>query len=127
MRISSATVTLAGVALTGSVGITDLSVNGQTQADVFALSGASGVLAYDRGGASMRIVFTALREFPTAAALEQFILSHFGALTKSGALVFTVSGTSYTASTAVVDSLSFGEPAGLILPVSYSITCSPLL
>ena len=127
MRISSATVTLAGVALTGDVGITGLSINGQTVIDAFALSGAAAGQVHDRGGAMMRVQFTAVREFASDTLLEQFALSHFGTLTKSGALVFTVSGTSYTASTAAVESVSIGEPVGLLLPITYSITCSPLL
>ena len=127
MRISSATVTLAGVALTGDVGITRLSINGQHVAGVFGGVGASAVKVAGRGNSSMSIAFTAVREFASDAALEQFALSHFGTLTKSGALVFTVSGTSYTASTAAVESVSIGEPVGLLLPITYSITCSPLL
>lgn len=127
MRISSATVTLAGVALTGDVGITGLSINGQTVIDAFALSGAASGQVHDRGGAMMRVQFTAVREFASDTLLEQFALSHFGALTKSGALVFTVSGASYTASTAAVESVSIGDPVGLLLPITYSITCSPLL
>ena len=126
MRISSATVTLAGVALTGDVGITALSVNGQALAFVGSGFGSSAVKVAGRGNASMQIAFTAVREFASVAALEQFVLSHFGALTKSGALVFTVGGQSYTASSAAVQAVSFGEPAGLLLPVSYSIVCTPL-
>ena len=127
MRISSASVTLAGVALTGDVGITDLSINGQCVVDVVALSGASGAAAYDRGGATMSVSFTAVREFANDAALEQFAVAHFGTLTKSGALVVTVSGVSKTASAAAVQTMSVGEPIGLLLPVTYSIVCSPLL
>ncbi len=127
MRISSATVTLAGVALTGDVGITGLSINGQHVAGVFGGVGASAVKVAGRGNSSMSIAFTAVREFASDAALEQFALSHFGTLTKSGALVFTVSGTSYTASTAAVESVSIGEPVGLLLPITYSIACSPLI
>lgn len=127
MRISSATVTLAGVALTGDVGITGLSINGQSVVFVGQGVGASASVVKGRGNDLMQIQFTAVREFATTAALEQFALSHFGTLAKSGALVFTVSGTSYTASTAAVESVSIGEPVGLLLPITYSITCSPLL
>lgn len=127
MRISSATATLAGVSLTGSAGITALAINGQAVADVVALPGAAGVIVYGRGNAAMSIQFTAVHEFTTGAMLEQFIVAHFGALTKSGALVVTVSGVSKTASTAAVTAVSFGEPIGLLLPVTYSITSSPLL
>lgn len=126
MVIRRATVTLAGVSLTGEKGITGLSVNGQALAFVGPGFGASAVKVSGRGNASMSIAFTAIREFASDTALEQFILSHFGALTKSGALVFTVGGQSYTASSAAVQAVSFGEPAGLLLPVSYSIVCTPL-
>ena len=127
MRISSATVTLAGVALTGDVGITGLSINGKHVAGVFGGVGASAVKVAGRGNSSMSIAFTAVREFASDAALEQFALSHFGTCPKSGALVFTVGAKSYTASTAAVESVSIGEPVGLLLPITYSITCSPLL
>lgn len=127
MRISSAAITLASVSLTGSAGITALSINGQAVADVVGLPGAAGVIVYWRGNAAMSIQFTAVHEFTTEALLEQFIVAHFGALTKSGALVVTVSGVSKTASTAAVTAVSFGEPIGLLLPVTYSITSSPLL
>ena len=127
MRISSATDTLAGVALTGEVGITGLSINGKHVAGVFGGVGASAVKVAGRGNSSMSIAFTAVREFASDAALEQFALSHFGTCPKSGALVFTVGAKSYTASTAAVESVSIGEPVGLLLPITYSITCSPLL
>lgn len=127
MRISSATVTLAGVALTGDVGITGLSINGQHVAGVFGGVGASAVKVAGRGNSSMSVAFTAVREFASDSALEQFVLSHFGTCPKSGALVFTVGAKSYTASTAALVGLSIGEPFGLMLPVSYSITCAPLI
>lgn len=127
MRISSATVTLAGVALTGDVGITALSINGQTMASVVALPGASAVVVSARGNAIMSIQFTAIREFATDAALEQFVFSHFGTLVKGGALAFTVSGVTKTATSSAVQSVSFGEPIGMLLPVTYSIISSPLL
>lgn len=127
MDIRRATVALAGVSISGEKGITALSINGQCVVDVVALSGAAGVAAYDRGNASMQVSFTAIRSFANDTALEQFALSHFGALVKSGALVFTVGSSSYTASTAAVQSVGFGEPVGLLLPVTYSIVCSPLL
>ncbi len=127
MRISSATVTLAGVALTGDVGITGLSINGQHVAGVFGGVGASAVKVAGRGNSSMTIAFTAVRELASDSALEQFALSHFGTCPKSGALVFTVGAKTYTASTAALVALSIGEPFGLMLPVSYSITCAPLI
>ena len=127
MRLSSATVTLAGVALTGDVGITGLSVNGQAIVGVTSGVRATAVAVTSRGNASMSISFTALREFASEALLEQFVIAHFGALTKGGALVFTVDGVSKTASSAAVQSVAFGEPIGLILPVTYFIICSPLL
>lgn len=127
MRISSATVTLAGVALTGGVGITGLSINGQHAAGVFGGVGATAVKVAGRGNSSMAIAFTAVREFASDSALEQFALSHFGTCPKSGALVFTVGAKSYTASTAALVALSIGEPVGLLLPITYSITCSPLI
>ena len=127
MRSSSAPLTLAGVALTGDVGITGLSINGKHVAGVFGGVGASAVKVAGRGNSSMSIAFTAVREFASDAALEQFALSHFGTCPKSGALVFTVGAKSYTASTAAVESVSIGEPVGLLLPITYSITCSPLL
>ena len=127
MRISSATVTLAGVALTGDVGITRLSINGQHVAGVFGGVGASAVKVAGRGNSSMSIAFTAVREFASDAALEQFALSHFGTCPKSGALVFTVGSTTYTATNAALQSVSIGDPIGLLLPVTYSIVSSPLL
>ena len=127
MRISSATVTLAGVALTGDVGITGLSINGQTAVDVVALIGATGAKAFGKGNATMQIGFTAVREFASDTMLEQFTLSHFGICPKAGVLVFTVGSTTYTATNAALQSLSIGEPIGLLLPVTYSIICSPLL
>ena len=69
MRISSATVTLAGVALTGDVGITGLSINGQSAVDVVALIGASGAKAFGKGNATMQIGFTAVREFASDTLL----------------------------------------------------------
>ena len=127
MRISSATVTLAGVALTGDVGITGLSINGQSVVFVGQGVGASASVVKGRGNDLMQIQFTAVREFATTAALEQFVVAHFGSLVKSGALAVTVSGVTKTASSAAVQSVVFGEPIGLLLPVTYSITCSPLL
>ena len=126
MLIRRATVTLAGVALTGGKGITGLSINGQAIASVVALPGADGVVVSGRGNASMAIQFTAVHEFASDTLLEQFVVAHFGALVKSGALVFTVSGVSKTASSAAVTSVSYGDPIGLLLPVTYSIASSPL-
>lgn len=127
MVIRNSTVTLAGTALTGEKGITGLSINGQHVAGVFGGVGASAVKVAGRGNSSMTIAFTAVREFASDSALEQFALSHFGTCPKSGALVFTVGSKSYTASTAALVGLSIGEPFGLMLPVSYSITCAPLI
>ena len=127
MLIRRATVTLAGVSLTGGKGITDLSIDGQAVADVVSLVGAASVSVSAKGNASMSIRFTAVHEFASDALLEVFALSHFGTLTKGGALAFTVGSTTKTASSAAVVGVSFGEPIGLLLPVTYSIVSSPLL
>ena len=127
MRLSSATVTLAGVALTGDVGITALSISGQSVASIVQLPRATASVVSGRGNDLMQIQFTAVREFASDTALEQFAVSHFGALVKSGALTVTVSGVTKTASSAAVQSVTFGEPMGLLLPITYSIVSSPLL
>lgn len=128
MNLRAVSITLAGVALTGDLGgVAALSINGQAVADVVGLPGAAGVIVFGRGNSAMSIQFTAHREFATMELLDQFAVAHFGALVKSGALVVTVSGVSKTASTAAVTGVSFGEPIGLLLPVTYSITSSPLL
>lgn len=126
MRIRNITVSLASVALTGSVGVTALSINGQALADVVALPSAASVQVFGRGNKAMAVQFTAVHEFATDALLEAFALTHFGTLTASGALTIVIGSTTYTASSAAVTGVSFGEPLGLLLPVTYAITCSPI-
>lgn len=127
MLIRSATITLAGTAITGEKGITGLSINGQCAVDTRQMVSAAGAKAFGKGNLLMSVSFTAVREFATDTALEQFAVSHIGAVVKSGALVVTVGSQSYTATHAAVQSISIGEPVGLLLPVTYSIACSPLL
>lgn len=127
MTIREITITLASVALTGDGGgVTGFSINGQAIADVVSLPRATAVQVFGRGNAAMQIQFTALREFATTALLEKFVLAHFGTLAKSGALVITAGSVAHTGTSAAVTSVQFGEPMGLLLPVTYSIVSSPL-
>ena len=123
------TVTLAAADLTGDGGgVAGLKISGQSIVDAYSLAGASAAKARGRGGDVMAIEFTSLKIFSSSLALDQFQLSHFSTLVKSGELVMTdANDVEYTATTAAVQSVSFGDPEGLWLPVTYSIVSSPLL
>lgn len=123
------TVTLAAADITGDGGgVAGLKISGQSIVDAYSLAGASAAKARGRGGDIMSIEFTALKIFSSNLALDQFQLSHFSTMVKSGSLVMTdANDVTHTASTAAVQSVSFGDPSGLWLPVTYSIISSPLV
>ena len=127
MRIRDISVSLAAADLTGDGGgVAGLRIGGQSTVDAYSLPG-SAAKARGRGGDVMSIEFTALREFSTNLALDQFQLTHFSTLVKSGALVLTDSSSvAHTATSAALQSVTFGDPEGLLLPVTYSIVSSPL-
>lgn len=118
--------TLAGVSLTGD-GVIAFSAPGQCDVDVVSLLQRTAVSAYGKGNASQQVTVSVLKKFANDTALEQFAISHFGALTKSGALTVTAGSVTKTAATAAVQNVSISEPEALLLVVTYSIICSPLL
>lgn len=122
------TVTLAAADLTGDGGgVAGLKISGQSTVDAYSLPG-SAATAKGRGGDIMSIEFTAIRIFSSNLALDQFELSHFSTMVKSGELVMTdANDTTHTAATAAVQSVSFSDPIGMWLPVTYSIISSPLV
>lgn len=120
-------VALAGVSLTGEVGITGFRINGQHVVDVVALVRATTSKPFGKGNSTQAIAFTALRRFANMEDLEWFRLVHFGALVKSGALQIAVGSRTAAAAEAAVHTVDFGDPEGLMLPVSYTLTCSPLI
>ena len=121
--------TVAGVDLTGD-GVIAFGAPGQVVADVVGLPGAAGVIVRNRGNGAQQITISVIKKFANDDALESFQAGHFGALTKSGALVVTTGTTAhstYTASSCCITGVSTAEPEALMLIVTYSIVSSPLL
>jgi hypothetical protein len=121
--------TVAGTDLAGD-GVVAFSAPLQAVADVFALSGAAGIEAYDRGGAMHSVSVSVLRKHANDDALEAFIVGHPASVTRQGALVVTTgtaTTTTKTASKACITAISIAEPEALLTVTTYSITCSPLL
>lgn len=125
-RIRNITFSLAGVDLTGD-GVIAFSAPGQCDVDIVALIQRTAVSVSFKGNASQQVTISVLKKFANDTALEQFAISHFGALTKAGALTVTAGSVTRTATTAAIQSVVTAEPEALLLVVTYSIICSPLL
>ena len=120
---------VAGVDLTGD-GVVAFTAPGQYLAAINTGVARPIVSVTGRANASQAVAVTVLRRFADDDALEAFVAGHFGSLTKVGELVVTtgsVSTTTKTATSACITGVSTSEPEALLLLVSYSITCSPLL
>ena len=125
-RIRNISFSLAGVDLTGD-GVIAFRAPGQCDVDLVALLQRAAVSVSGKGNASQQVTVSVLRKFANDTALEQFAISHFGALTKAGALTVTAGSVTRTATTAAIQSVDIDEPAALLLVVTYSIISSPLL
>ena len=125
-RIRNISFSLAGVDLTGD-GVVACRAPGQCDVDPVALLQRTAVSVSGKGNASQQVTVSVLKKFANDTALEQFAISHFGALTKAGALTVTAGSVTRTATTAAIQSVDIDEPAALLLVVTYSIISSPLL
>lgn len=120
---------VAGVDLTGD-GVIAFTAPLQCIAGAKTGVRRSAISVADRGNASHSVTVSVLRRFANDDALEAFNAGHAGGLTRSGSLVVTtgtVSTTTRTASSACITGVSIAEPEALLLVVTYSIICSPLL
>lgn len=128
-RIRNIAFSVAGVNLTGD-GVIAFSAPLQCIAGVQTGVRRAAISVADRSNASHSVTISVLRRFANDDALEAFNAGHAGGLTRSGALVVTTgttSTTTRTAASACVTGISISEPEALLIVVTYSIICSPLL